>query len=186
LTTLKIATITFTTGFAGYALTSLSSTIVHKLKGTRSFDISSIADKVVIKKSLTTTMFNAIEHFFFYSMLTFVVAANSSLTNAYLQLLVIYSLCLIAVLIEYFNRKSFKVVIDKTKQLIKIKGQDYSLIYFSEFEISDRSFWLTDDFDSFGLYIRSVDNKRELIYGYSLLKDIQQLKNDIESRMNSR
>ena len=79
----------------------------------------------------------------------------------------------------------FAIVIDKTKQFVKVKGEEYSLRVFPEFEISD-AFWLTDDFDSYGLYIKSVDNKTKLIYGYSLLKDIQQLKTEIERRLKNR
>ena len=114
------------------------------------------------------------------------VAANSSMTNIYFQLLLVYSICLVVVFLEYYYRNKFVIAINKTKQFVKVKGEEYSLEIFSEFEISDRSFWLTDDFDSYGLYIKSADNKRKLIYGYSLLKDIQQLKIEIETRLNGR
>lgn len=186
MTSLKIITITFTTGLVGYALTMICSAIFHKLKKKYSFAIIETTDEIIIKKQLTTNVFNTVGHFFLYSLLTFVVAANSSMTNIYFQLLLIYSICLIVVLVEYYYRNKFAIVIDKAKQFIKVKGEDYSLRVFSEFEISDRSFWLTDDFDSYGLYIKSADNETKLIYGYSTLKDIQQLKAEIETRLNSR
>jgi uncharacterized membrane protein len=186
LTSLKIATITFTIGLVGYALTMICSTLLHKLKKKYSFIIVDTADEIIIKNNLTTNVFNTVGHFFLYSLLTAIVVANSSVTNIYFQLLLIYSICLIVVSVEYYYRNKFAVAIDKTKQFVKVKGEEYSLKVFSEFEISDRSFWMTDDFDLYGLYIKSADNKTKLIYGYSLLKDIQQLKTEIETRLNSR
>ena len=186
MTSLKIATITFTIGLVGYAFTMICSTLFHKLKKKCSFVIIDTADDIIIKNNLTTNIFNSVGHFFLYSLLTCMVAANSSMTNIYFQLLLVYSISLVVVFLEYYYRNKFVIAINKTKQFVKVKGEEYSLEIFSEFEISDRSFWLTDDFDSYGLYIKSADNKRKLIYGYSLLKDIQQLKIEIETRLNGR
>jgi hypothetical protein len=113
------------------------------------------------------------------------VAGNTSMTNIYWQLLFIYITCAAIAMIEFFHRNRFFVSINKGNRIIKLRDEEILLNNFSEFQILSRPAWLTEDWDSYGLFVKTEGNKAKLIYGYSLWADIERLKNEIETRMNS-
>jgi hypothetical protein len=120
--------------------------------------------------------------FFIYSLFTITVAANNSGT-AYLQLAIIYALSFGLASMGYLRKRKFAIIIDLEKQTLIRKGETNSLKEFSEFEILDSNIWLDAGSDSHGLYITGPDKKKQLIYGYSVFTDIEQLKEQIEQRL---
>ncbi len=110
--------------------------------------------------------------------------ANKNERTVFIQLAVIYTISLVVVLVEYYFRASFKIVFDKKNKTLTTKDAEYSLQEV-ELEISDRSFWRTDDYDAYGLYIKTSDGKSRLVYGPSVLWDIKELKIQIYKRLNS-
>jgi hypothetical protein len=179
-----IATVTMTIGLAGYAVIMISSNLYHKWKKRSSFTITAMGNKNIIKNSALVNIANSIGLFFILSISTVIVAANINNPNIYIQLFIIYTICLVIALSNFYWRKKFSIIIDKELKEISVKGEVFSLTEFNEFEISDRKSWLSDDLDSYGLYIKNANNDFKLVYGYSVYKDIKKLKEQIESKLN--
>jgi hypothetical protein len=184
LTSFKIATITFIIGLAGYGLIAILVTLLHKVARKYSFSIIERGNEIIIRNSTVINTLNAVGRFFLYSLFTFIIAANSSITKTYFMLIAVYSICLTIVVIGFYNRSKFAVTIDKEKQLLKVNTNEFFLKEFSDFEIFENKLWLASDTNSYGLYIKNAEGKKELIYGYSVFADISQLKNELENRLN--
>jgi hypothetical protein len=153
----------------------ISSYLYHRWKKKHSFIIKESASEIIVKINPLTSAFNSVAHFFLYSLITVVTMANKNEKTAFIQLAIIYIICLIVVLVEYYFRASFEILLDKKAKTLKTKGAEYSLQEV-ELEISDRSFWSTDDYDAYALYINTADGKSKLLYGTSVLWDIKELK----------
>jgi len=174
----------FVAGLIAYTAVLIASYLYHRWKKQYSFVIKECGSKAIVKRNPLTSAFNSVAHFFLYSLLSVVTMANIDEKTAFIQLAVIYTICLLVVLVEYYFRASFQIVLDKKNKTLKTKDAVYS---FQEvkLEISDRSFWRTDDYGAYGLYIKTTDDKSKLIYGTSALWDIKELKTQIDSRLNS-
>nr|WP_288836377.1 hypothetical protein [uncultured Flavobacterium sp.] len=140
----------------------------------------------VIKNDLIINLLNTIGNFFLYSMTTFIVAGNSNKTWIFFQLFGIYSLCLLVSIIGFIIRSKFEVVVNRIERSVKIRGDKFEIDEFSDFFISDKEARLKRDFDLYGLYIKSNKYGVQLVYGYSVIEDIQKLLTEIQGRLNSR
>lgn len=176
--------IAFFVGLIGYTSVMIASNLFHRMKRKNSFVIEENAGEIIVKRNPLTTAFNSVAHFFLYSLITVITIANANVKTVFTQLAVIYTVCLGVVLLERYFRASFEILLDKDTQTLKTKDEQYSLRE-AELEISDRSFWRTDDYNAYGLYVKNAEGKRELLYGYSVLWDIKELKTQIETRLNS-
>jgi hypothetical protein len=90
-----IATVTMTIGVVGYAVIMISSNLYHKWKKISSFTITDMGNKIIIKNSTLVNIANPIGLFFLLSISTVIIASNINNPNIYVQLFVIYAICLI-------------------------------------------------------------------------------------------
>ena len=181
---ITIAAYAFYIGLSLSVLIMVSSNLYHRLKSLGSFVIVTSENKLTVKSNLVTLTFNSVNLFFVYSLLCILVGAVKETQKAYSLLLGIYMLSLIGALVHYYSKSRYKVTINRERNTIEIKGKEYPLgEYF--FKVDKKRFSILDspDSNSYGLYIVNTNNKRILVYGYSIIKDLQSLKNQIEEKM---
>ena len=175
---IDIIEITGSIGLGGWFLFKLFGILLHKWGKKNSFAILETDSEIIIRSNKTLACLNSISLFFLLSIFTFIVAGSKQ--DIMIYLLIIYLICLTLAIAEFLSKKKFKITIHKLSYTIILKNEHYPL---TELDISDRSFWVTDDFDSYGLYIKNHRDKPVLVYGYSVLKDIKRLKEEIEVRL---
>jgi hypothetical protein len=178
LTNFDVIKITCSIGLGGWFLFQLSAIFLHKVGKQNSFTISETDSEVIIRNNKLLSFLNSISIFFLLSIFTFFVAWSKQHIAIYL--IAIYCICLIIASLIYLTKKKFKLQIHKWNKTIILKSRQYLL---DELEISDLNFWITDDFDSYGLYIKDNKKKPVLLFGYSVFKDIKRLKEEIEVRL---
>jgi hypothetical protein len=183
LTSLDIAKTTSVIGITGYAVSGIASSLFHKWAKKNSFLISHTGKKIIIINNPITNWFSNISYFFILSVFSFMVAFNKSGDYIYLQLFAVYFVCFILAGINFYQKKNFIVVIDTETNSINVKDTVYPFNDLSDFEISGKVFWITDDITSHGLYIKDQTGKRRLVYGYSVFSDIEKLKYEIGARL---
>jgi hypothetical protein len=178
---LYLASITFFTGLALYTLISIASIIYHKRKRLHSFLVEQNADFIRIKRNAVTTQFNLASRFFLYSLFTITAASLNSFTKAVTVIGSIYFLSFIAIVLEYYLKRSYHVMINTNAVTITIENEDYSLEEWTPV-IRKKKYDLSENYDLYGLFIENKEAKLRLVYGYSVLWDIEALKNQIEER----
>jgi hypothetical protein len=185
-TTLNIAIITFVIGLVGWGVCTISLTILHKLKKLDSFVISEKNNKIIVKQSAPNIYLNSTGSFFLLSLFGFIILTTNMIkASVSIQLIIIYFACAIFSFVHFTSRKNFKIIIDRVDNSILLKKGAYSLHEYKQWVIDDRRlFWGADE-STYALYIKNDNNKYKFVYGYSLYKDIEKLKLEIEDRLNS-
>jgi len=183
-TNINIIIITCIIGLVGYITIMITLTLLHKWKNINSFVLSENNTKIIIRNSKSNTYFISVAHFFLLSLSTILIVTDIVKVDRSLQLVAIYLVCLIIASIEFIRRRNLKVIIDVATNSIILKNKIYSLLEYNQFEIADRRFWTSDQIDSYGLYIKNINNHYKFIYGYSTYRDIEDLKLKVMMTMN--
>lgn len=164
-------------GFFGSILVGIISSIFHKMKNMNSFMIIETTEQIILKNNPHTTIFNSVAHFLRISSFTFLIASNNY--NFYLELFCVYFIALLLTIRSYSHKMKYQVYVEKKSNVLRLKSNEYNLQDYT-IEISDnkRWFWFLEleGNDSFGLYLKSKNNKFILIYGDSIYKEIELLK----------
>lgn len=174
----------FFIGLSISVLTTVSSNLYHRWKKLGSFVLITDGNSLMIKSNPLTLTFNSINIFFVYSLFGILVGAVKDTQQAYNLLMGIYVLSLIGALVHYYSKSRYNVTINRERNTIEIKGKEYPLSeYF--FKIDEQKLSVVDSpsSDSYGLYVVNANNKRKLVYGYSIMSDIQSLKDQIEEKL---
>jgi hypothetical protein len=177
---IKIITISFVIGLLGYFIPMASATLIHKFGKQNSFIIIDTEDRLIVKGNPWFNLLKSISIFFLSSLFTITALGHQNREKFFLHIAIVYIISFIFAFLNYLGKKKYSIFIDKNKKTLKTQGKIYSLREYSELEIGDYSFWLSDEYQSYGLYIKSPNKKRELIYGYSVLTDLEDLKKQIE------
>jgi hypothetical protein len=179
-----IGTYTFFIGLSLSVLITVFSNLYHRWRKIGSFVVITDGNNVTIRSNPLTLTFNSINLFFVYSLLGITVSAVNNTQQAYRLLVGIYVLSLMAALVHYYTKSKYKVIINRERQIVNIKGKMYSLSEFF-FIIDEQKYLLLDSpsSDSYGLFITNANNRRRLVYGYSIKSDIQRLKDKIEEKL---
>jgi|GEM_PF-5541924 hypothetical protein len=180
---INIAIITFSVGLICATLISIFSNLYHKWKNIDSFKIFETKDKIILQNNPLTNLLSTTSYFFTLSLFSFVIATNKF--NLYIQLIIIYLICLLLAIWNFVEKRNYNVVIEKESKKIILNAKSYLLEdYIMEVSLNRR--WLSDDITSYGLYLKNQSNKYVLIYGYSIYTDIENLKNKLSEKINSR
>ena len=180
-----VAIITLSIGIAGYGVSGVASALFHKWTKRNSFVVIEVDRKIIIKNGPVNNWLNSISLFFLLSVSSFMVAANASGIGIYLQLLLIYTVCLVFAVVSFLQKKKFEAIIDRETNTVAIKGKQYHFNNTSDFEVSDRNSWISDDLDSYGFFIKITRNRRKLIYGYSVLWDMEALEKKVKEKLGA-
>jgi hypothetical protein len=179
---INIAIITFSVGLTCATLVGIFSNLYHKWKKIDSFKIFETNEKIILKNNPLTNLLSAMSYFFILSLFSFVIATNKF--NLYVELVIIYLLCLSLAIWNFVKKRNYNVVIEKESKKIILNAKSYLLEnYIIEVSLNRRL--LSDDITSYGLYLKNQTNKYVLIYGYSIYRDIENLKNKLTEKINS-
>jgi uncharacterized membrane protein YqjE len=179
----NVAIITFSIGLTCSTLISIFSNLYHKWRRIDSFKIFETDKQIILKNNSLTNLLSAMSYFFILSLSSFVIATNKF--NLYIELVAIYLISLILAIWNFAKRRKYKVVIEKESKKIILNSKSY-LLEDNLIEVSPNRRWLSDDFSSYGLYLKHQSKKYVLIYGYSIYRDIYNLRNKLLEAVNSR
>lgn len=181
---IMIGTYAFFIGLSLSVLITVFSNLYHRWKKLDSFVIETDENNLKIRSNPLTLSFNSINLFFVYSLLGIMVSAAKDTQKAYNLLLGIYLLSLIGALVHYYSKSRYRVTVNRERHTLRIKGKVYSLAEYS-LRIEEQKYSVLDSpsSDSYGLFIVNANDNRRLVYGYSILTDIQSLKDQIEEKL---
>ncbi|GAB2833016.1 hypothetical protein [Ferruginibacter profundus] len=180
---INIAVFTFSVGVGCATLVGIFSNLYHKWKKVDSFTIFETGEQIILKNNTVTSVLSSMTYFFSLSSFSFIIATNKF--NLYFELAIIYLVSLVLAIWNFVKRKNYDIVIDKVNMEIILKTKSYSLENYT-IEVSLNRRWISDDITSYGLYLKNQSNKYVLIYGYSIYKDIENLRNKLLEKINSR
>ena len=178
---IDIATITFFTGLTCATLVGIFSNLYHKRKKIDSFRIVETDMLIILENNPFTNVLSSVSYFFILSLFSFFIATNQF--NLYIELGVIYLACLLLTGWNFVKKKKYKIIIEKESKEIVIKTKRYKLEDTAIITSLNKS-WPSDDLSSYGLYLKDQNGKYVLIYGYSVFRDIENLRNRLLDRIN--
>jgi hypothetical protein len=176
----EIAFLLSAVGLIGSVLITIFLNLYHKWKKNNSFLLIENTEQIILKNNPVTIKLGAVAQFLLLSVFSFITATNEF--NFYMQLIGIYAICILISIWGYNKKRRYQVMIEKGAKTMMVNTTIYSLTG-SSFEIAEpkRWWWVLDveGTTSYGLYLKNENNKYILLYGYSIYKDIENLKEQL-------
>ncbi|HEX2533139.1 MAG TPA: hypothetical protein VHK69_05360 [Chitinophagaceae bacterium] len=180
MTPLYLAAITFFSGLVLSTAVVIATTLYHRKKGLHSFLLEQEGPVLLVRNNRLTVKCNAVSRFFLYSLFTFFIASADDMRKACIALALIYAICFIVVVLEFYTQASYKAILNRSRNSIRLGKNEYPLADWS-LHIRKKKYRISEEDDGYGLFLQNRKGQTRLLYGYSILQDIEALKNELEA-----
>jgi hypothetical protein len=180
---LKLAEYTFLGSLIISLILALSFLIYNRIKKQKDFKVIESDTEIMVIKTQANIIFTSAFWFIYCTIFSIFIAFIKEFDTAIIVLIVIYICSTVTGICCYFYGVKYSLTIDLLKKSLHFKGNAYSLGKIA-FAIKGNKINPMVYSNTYGLYIKINKKKEKLIYGFSDLAQIKELKCKLEEKNN--